>query len=183
MNDELKKELIEIRDELRSLRELTERCVSVPKAPSIARVRELWERLGTWTTRGYGDDALRGGTVLFLIFIAWASISALYVREAVFQIPLAVSPYPGSTQIPQDILFKWRPIAGENVRYELEVDERGPNFTRTVLHKKDLEQTVLRVAELEETHAYYWRVRAVVEGQPRTWSAAYSFHTKYLVPK
>ncbi len=181
MNDELKKELLEIRGELRSLRELAERRVSVPRVSLFARVRELWERLGAWTAQDYEDDALRGGTVFFLILIAWACIAALYVREAVFRVPLAVSPYPGSTQIPQDIMFKWRPIAGGNVRYELEVDERGPNFTRTVLHKKDLEQTALRIAELKEAHAYYWRVRAVVEGRPQAWSAAHRFETGFYL--
>jgi hypothetical protein len=95
--------------------------------------------------------------------------------------PLLVSPADGSLDLSEDVAFIWRSVDLAQT-YHLQVSTLS-DFSTTVINESGISDTTKVIENLPLNITYYWRVRAVTEGQTQSeWSTVWTFNTVGIPP-
>ncbi len=95
--------------------------------------------------------------------------------------PLLVSPVDGTADLPEDVTLIWRSVDIAHT-YDVQVSTQ-PDFSTTVINETGVTDTTRNLTDLPLNITYYWRVRAVTEGETQSdWSEVWQFKTVGIPP-
>ncbi|HLP17440.1 MAG TPA: T9SS type A sorting domain-containing protein [Bacteroidota bacterium] len=92
--------------------------------------------------------------------------------------PTLLSPVNGTRHVPIDPALSWNAFPGA-VSYRLQVSVTE-NFSSTIVDRSGIKETSYQASGLTRYTKYYWRVKAMIEGEATAWSAVQAFVT--IVP-
>jgi hypothetical protein len=95
--------------------------------------------------------------------------------------PLLVSPSEGADNLPEDVTLVWRSIDIAKT-YDVQVSAQS-DFSTTIINETGISDTTKNLNNLVLNLTYFWRVRAVTEGQTESdWSVVRTFKTVGIPP-
>ncbi|MEK6935142.1 MAG: hypothetical protein AABW46_04650 [Nanoarchaeota archaeon] len=114
---------------------------------------------------------------LYLILIVYALyLISNVIQEEVFNKPIIVLPENGDKIPYNQINLKWNEVE-EASSYEVQIAETR-DFENPTYHQNTQYSSYLLNAALDIDKKYYWRVRAVINEEKKSWSFPKYFYTE-----
>jgi hypothetical protein len=124
-------------------------------------------------------DRGRVSPLVILPFLALAGLlGCLYVSQAVFKIPVPISPHPDAEMRGGTIRLTWNRVPGGEVTYDVQVAREGPGFQDLFFEKYDIEEHRSPRIPVPKGSTYYWRVRSKSNGEPHRWCDPIAFRMR-----